>query len=328
MSNQFRRGVFRGVCADWGIPGTPYSYRGGIEYGVPDVSCRNRSTKGLGRRTWMPAKAETARHGAESGGRGDQLLQLLDQFGDACGGDAPEFLLADLAVLVSEEVPLADDPAPGDFRMVSPEIVRHATCGLADDLQLAFHRRLEHFVLRVLVKRPARDETNWRTLRAASSMSQSNEASSASRGTIDHLPCVEDGAPAEGISQTLLFDQIDVPSEQGDQFIAHLDQMEQVPFGRWLETHQHIHVAMGAEVGAQDGPEQRELPDLPAAAELLDPVHRNVDVPADRGLTSIALQIAYGFSPIQQDIRCTCKSIVEGRGGKATERDDLIARRS
>jgi hypothetical protein len=88
-----------------------------------------------------------------------------------------------------------------------------------------------------------------------------------SGGTIDHLPRVQDGTPAERIPQTLLLNQIDIAAKQGDQLVAHLHQMGKIPFGRRLETHQHVHVAMRAKVRAQDGPEQRELLDPPAAAE-------------------------------------------------------------
>ena len=90
--------------------------------------------------------------------------------------------------------------------------------------------------------------------------------------------------PPKRIAQPFLLDQVHVPAEQAHQFIPHFPQVEEVPFGVRLETHQHVHVAFRAEILAQDGPEQGELPDLPTPTEPLDSVPRNIDVPADHNL--------------------------------------------
>jgi hypothetical protein len=90
--------------------------------------------------------------------RRNQLLQLLNEFGNTHGSDAPELLLANFTVLVGQEVPLSDDSPPGNFRMLLLKLFRDAAGGLADDLQLALHGRLEYFIPRIVMKGLARDE--------------------------------------------------------------------------------------------------------------------------------------------------------------------------
>ena len=97
----------------------------------------------------------------------------------------------------------------------------------------------------------------------------------------DDLAGVEDGAAAEGVAEALLLDEVHVPAEEGDQFVAHLDQMEEVPRVIGLEAHEDIHVAVGPEVVAEDRAEQGELADPPLAAEGLDAGHRDIDIAAD-----------------------------------------------
>src|SRR5450756_3218853 len=75
-------------------------------------------------------------------------------------------------------------------------------------------------------------------------------------------------APLDGAAA----DEVDLSTYDTDQLVFHRDMVEQAPFGIRCEAGQHVDVAVGAEVIAQHRPEQRKLDDLPASAELGNPL--------------------------------------------------------
>jgi hypothetical protein len=51
------------------------------------------------------------------------------------------------------------------------------------------------------------------------------------------------------------------------QLLLHPDVVDQAPLRLGLERHQEVEIALGAELAAERGTEQRELLDLPTLAE-------------------------------------------------------------
>lgn len=75
----------------------------------------------------------------------------------------------------------------------------------------------------------------------------------------------------KGISKKLLLNQVHPPPEQTPKFPLHLFEVVEAVLRIWREYNEHIDIAVRPEVLAQNRPEERELRDLPAAAELRDP---------------------------------------------------------
>ena len=80
-------------------------------------------------------------------------------------------------------------------------------------------------------------------------------------------------------------DEIDVAPEDRAEILLHRFDVE-TRFMSLLELHQHVHVAVGAEVVAEHRPEQVEPPDVVPAAELGDPVV--VDFPSSSAIAFAA----------------------------------------
>jgi transposase len=90
-----------------------------------------------------------------------------------------------------------------------------------------------------------------------------------SRG-IDHPMALHDGAPADGIANAAHFNDIHFASEHRPQFILNVGGVFEGETVARLEFEHNVHVAVGAEVVAQYGPEQRELRDAVFVAEFFD----------------------------------------------------------
>ena len=69
--------------------------------------------------------------------------------------------------------------------------------------------------------------------------------------------------------QHALVDEVYGATEKALQFAGHLQQVHKAPVGVRLEVHQHIDVAVGAEVVAQGGAEYRQLAYAPTPAKCL-----------------------------------------------------------
>src|SRR5688572_16145376 len=102
-----------------------------------------------------------------------------------------------------------------------------------------------------------------------------------SGGCIQNLTVCQDVTASVWIDDELFPHQIDITTEQRLQLFNHLHPVEERMVGIRSELHQHVHVAVGAKVVAQDGAEEREFADLPLAAERLDLLLRDFDVHAD-----------------------------------------------
>src|SRR5947209_6864109 len=90
---------------------------------------------------------------------------------------------------------------------------------------------------------------------------------------IDWLGGLEDGAAPNPVVAALdrtARDEINPPPQDRTQLFGHRGVLKQAPFGFGSERHEHVHIALGAEVVAQDRAEERELSDLPAAAKRFD----------------------------------------------------------
>src|SRR5450759_3839307 len=74
--------------------------------------------------------------------------------------------------------------------------------------------------------------------------------------------------------------QIDAAADDLAQLVLHADHVEEGDLGLGCELHQHVHVALRPEVVAQYGPEEREMLDGIAAAELGDALVLDLDVKA------------------------------------------------
>ena len=73
---------------------------------------------------------------------------------------------------------------------------------------------------------------------------------------------------AERIAQTGLLDQVHLAPEEPPQVFLHRHQVEQAPRCARREGHENVEVAVRPEIVAQHRPEEGELRDLPAPAEV------------------------------------------------------------
>jgi len=68
----------------------------------------------------------------------NQQFKVSEKFRNVRRDDAPDAVIVDLAILMSEHVPLGDDAVPGDLRVLQSELRRDMTSGLADKLGRSF----------------------------------------------------------------------------------------------------------------------------------------------------------------------------------------------
>lgn len=70
------------------------------------------------------------------------------------------------------------------------------------------------------------------------------------------------------VSQALFFYHVDFSADDRRQFVFHRGQVPQTPGRGRIKGNQHVYVAVGIEVVAQDGTEQRQFVDLPMPGEF------------------------------------------------------------
>ena len=91
------------------------------------------------------------------------------------------------------------------------------------------------------------------------SRSTSSRALPLPSGSIDNFSGRENRLATKWVAQAGALNQIDLATEEILQVLAQLDQFEQAGMGFRAERYQHVHVAVGSEVVAQDRTEQRQL---------------------------------------------------------------------
>jgi len=87
---------------------------------------------------------------------------------------------------------------------------------------------------------------------------------------IHRLGVVEDllpTNPVEGCFDESSLDQIDGVAAQGLQLLAHGQSILDLPVGVLSKCHEHVEIALRPEIVTQNGAEQREFADAPAATE-------------------------------------------------------------
>ena len=80
------------------------------------------------------------------------------------------------------------------------------------------------------------------------------------------------------IANPILFHQIDLTAKNFSQFVQHLHPIIEGDATIRCEAHQHVNVAIGAEVLPQHRPEKGKFFDLPPAAEVLDLRFRDINL--------------------------------------------------
>jgi len=70
------------------------------------------------------------------------------------------------------------------------------------------------------------------------------------------------------VAQGFFFHEVNGAAKYFLQFLLHFDHVPQASGSLWMETDQHIHIAVGAKVIPQNGAKQAEFHHLPAAAKL------------------------------------------------------------
>ena len=128
---------------------------------------------------------------------------------------------------------------------------------------------------------------------------------------------VRENVPAPvRIDDEFLAHEVYRPLEHPLHLLDHFHPIEQRVPGVGLELHEHVHVAVGAKVVAQDGAEERELADLPLAAERLDLrlPHREAfrDVELVQGRRSVPAGSAHG-APISRETKAMDRLLLEPR---------------
>ena len=83
---------------------------------------------------------------------------MADQLGNAAGRDQPDAVLADLSILMGQYVALRDNLLPGNLRMLRLEGRRHEAGGPTDDLNGAFHGKLQLAIAKLFVERHVNGE--------------------------------------------------------------------------------------------------------------------------------------------------------------------------
>jgi hypothetical protein len=89
---------------------------------------------------------------------------------------------------------------------------------------------------------------------------------------------IEYFVPPEGISNGVLFHNVNLPVEDAFKLFLHLHNIQQAPGSIGGKGYKNVNVAVGAKIIPQNGAEQRKLRNLPPPAEFRYLVLRQIYV--------------------------------------------------
>src|SRR5208337_3314725 len=105
-------------------------------------------------------------------------------------------------------------------------------------------------------------------------------AASLASGSIQDLAGLQDLVPTKRVPQGLEGEQINFTTQDLPELADHVGPVVQVPLGVRGEAYQQIHVAVGAEVVADNRPERGQFRGLPLATEIVKPLIRGWNIHA------------------------------------------------